>query len=131
MLAVLALALAATAAPDVTGDWATADGSAVVRIAPCGRQMCGTVTRVLAHGPSVPQTHVKNPESARRSQPLVGLQVLSGFAAGASTWTNGRAYDPKSGRTYNAKLSLNPDGSLAVTGCVLFICKSERWTRMR
>ena len=131
MLALIALASAVNSAPDITGDWVTADRNAVVRIETCGVQTCGTVIRVLAHGSTVPQTDVNNPDHARRSQPLVGLKVLSGFTAEVSAWVNGRAYDPKTGRTYKANLSLNPDGTLAVSGCVLFICKSQRWMRMR
>jgi uncharacterized protein (DUF2147 family) len=57
------------------------------------------------------------------------LQTLSGFTRDGAAWKNGRAYDPKSGRSYRATLALNPDGSLKVTGCVLFICRSLRWTR--
>src|SRR5882724_13581301 len=116
MLALLALASLANSAPNITGDWVTADRNAVVRIASCGIQKCGTVVRVLARGPAVPQTDLNNPDAALRSRPFVGLKVLSGFTAEASAWVNGRAYDPKTGRTYNAKLSLNPDGSLTVTG---------------
>jgi uncharacterized protein (DUF2147 family) len=130
-LALIAFAAAANSAPNISGDWITADRTAVVRIGSCGPQTCGTVVRVLAHGPGVPQTDVNNPSRARRSQPLAGLKVLSGFSAGASIWANGRAYDPQTGRTYRATLSPNRDGSLTVTGCVLFICKSQRWMRAR
>lgn len=129
MLALLAFASAAQSSPDITGDWVVADRSAVVRIASCGVQTCGTVIRVLARGPGIPQTDLNNPDRARRSRPLIGLRVLSGFTAATSAWVNGRAYDPKSGRSYKAKLSLNADGTLAVTGCVLFICQSQRWVR--
>jgi uncharacterized protein (DUF2147 family) len=131
MLAIMAFASAAISTPGITGDWVTADRNAVVRIESCGMETCGTVVRVLAHGSAVPQTDVNNPNHARRSQPLVGLKVLSGFTATFSDWVNGRAYDPETGRTYKAKLALNPDGTLAVSGCVLFICKSQRWTRVR
>jgi uncharacterized protein (DUF2147 family) len=131
MLSLLAFASVVNSAPDITGDWVTADRNAVVRIAACGIQRCGAVVRVLARGPAVPQTDVNNPDATLRSRPFVGLKVLSGFTAKASAWVNGRAYDPKTGRTYNAKLSLNPDGTLIVTGCVLFICRSQRWIRMR
>jgi uncharacterized protein (DUF2147 family) len=131
MLGLLALASAGAAASDVAGDWVTADRSALVRIAPCGSQTCGTVVRVIARGPNVPRNDVNNPDRAKRSRPLVGLRVLTGFAAAKTGWAGGRAYDPKSGRTYKAKLSLNRDGSLAVTGCVLFVCKTQRWTRVR
>ena len=132
-LVALSLALAplsaATAAPAVEGLWRTDDGSAVVEIAPCGRQMCGRIARVLATGADVPRTDVNNPDRNRRSRPLVGLQILSGFDAKASAWEGGKAYDPKSGNSYDASLRLNADGSLRVTGCVLLFCRSVRWTR--
>jgi uncharacterized protein (DUF2147 family) len=122
---------AAAATPVVAGLWRTDDGSALVEIAACGRQMCGRISRVLATGPDVPRTDVNNPDPHRRTQPLVGLQILSGFEAKAAAWEGGKAYDPKSGNSYNASLRLNPDGSLRVTGCVLFVCQSKRWTRSR
>jgi uncharacterized protein (DUF2147 family) len=127
----MAFASATSSAPDINGDWITADRNAVVRIASCGIQKCGTIIRVLARGAAVPQTDANNPDRARRSQRLVGLTVLSGFTAAPSAWVDGRAYDPQSGRTYKSKLSLGADGTLAVTGCVFFICQSQRWMRMR
>lgn len=134
-LLALGLALAplsaAAAAPAIEGLWRTEDGSAVVEIAACGRQMCGHVARVLAAGPNVPRTDVNNANPARRSRPLVGLPILWNFDPGPKAWEHGRAYDPKSGKSYDASLRLNADGSLRVTGCVLFICQSVRWTRSR
>ena len=133
LLLALSLALvplaASAAAPSVAGRWLTDDGSAVVEIAACGRQMCGRIVRVLATG--VPQSDVNNPDRARRTRPLVGLPILWGFDAGAEAWEDGTAYDPKTGNSYDASLRLNPDGSLRVTGCVLVVCRSKRWTRSR
>jgi uncharacterized protein (DUF2147 family) len=131
LAAILVLAAAAGSRPPVEGDWLTADRSALVRIAPCGRALCGTVVRVLAKGPNVPRTDINNSDAALRSRPLAGLRVLSGFVPDGSGWTGGRAYDPKSGRSYKAKLALARDGSLTVTGCILFLCRSQRWTRPR
>ncbi len=122
---------AAAAAPAVAGRWLTDDGSAVVEIAACGQQMCGRIARVLATGPDVPRTDVNNPDRARRTRPLVGLPILWGFAPGAKAWEDGTAYDPKTGNSYDASLKLNADGSLRVTGCVLVVCRSKRWTRTR
>lgn len=131
MAATLIVPLAASAAsPSIIGHWVTADRSAIVRIAPCGAKLCGTVVRVLARGPGVPRTDVNNPNKALRSRPLVGLRVLTGFVRTPTGWANGRAYDPKTGRTYRANLGRKEDGSLTVTGCVLFFCKSQRWTRL-
>ncbi|HYJ53495.1 MAG TPA: DUF2147 domain-containing protein [Allosphingosinicella sp.] len=132
ILPILLLAAApAMAAPNITGNWLTDDGKGVVRIGPCGRQMCGWIARVLDRGPSVPTRDVNNPEPGLRARPIVGLQTLSGFNPEAASWTGGQAYDPKSGRSYRTTLSLNGDGSLNVRGCVMFICQSRRWTRAR
>ena len=119
----------AAAAASVEGLWLTDDGKALIRIAPCGQRMCGRIARVLDTGPNVPSTDVNNPDPARRSQAILGLQVLSGFTGGPAQWTGGQAYDPKSGSRYKSSLRLNADGSLRVTGCVLFVCRSKRWTR--
>jgi len=127
-LLIAALAAGATTSP-VEGDWLTVDKTAIVRIAPCGAQMCGNVLRVLARGPNVPRTDIRNPDARLRSRPLVGLPVLTGFSREGSEWTGGRAYDANTGRSYKAKLTPNRDGSLTVTGCVLILCRSQRWTR--
>jgi len=131
LLLLLASAPAAAAPPDVAGLWLTDDGKGVVEVAPCGRNMCGKIVRVLERGPGIPTTDVKNPDPARRNRPIIGLQVLSGFKPGTNAWEGGRAYDPKKGSSYNSSLRLNRDGSLRVTGCVLFVCQSVRWTRTR
>jgi uncharacterized protein (DUF2147 family) len=128
---VVAPAAAAGAAPAVEGDWLTDDGKGVVRIAACGRQMCGRIVRVLDRNPATPTTDVHNPDSSRRNQSILGLQVLWGFEPRTRAWEGGRAYDPKSGKSYRSSLRLNADGTLRVTGCVLFVCRSKRWTRSR
>ena len=123
------LAVGAGGPAAIDGYWLTADRTAIVRIAACGTKLCGTISRVLAQGPKVPRTDVKNAHPALRSRQLVGLQILSAFSHRGPDWVNGAAYDPKTGRTYKARLSTNPDGTLTVTGCVLFICRSQTWHR--
>jgi uncharacterized protein (DUF2147 family) len=113
------------------GLWLTDDRTAVVRIAPCGSNLCGTVTQVLARGRDVPTTDINNPDPKLRLRPLNGLRTLWGFSRSGSAWKGGRAYDPKSGKSYRTTLQLNRDGSLKVSGCVLFVCDSRRWTRYR
>jgi uncharacterized protein (DUF2147 family) len=126
----LLLLLASIGTGPIAGDWLTADRAAIVRVGSCGAHLCGAVARILARGPKVPRTDVHNPDPTLRSRPLVGLPVLIGFARDGAQWTGGRAYDAKTGRTYKARLTPNLDGSLTVTGCILFLCKSQRWTRV-
>jgi uncharacterized protein (DUF2147 family) len=128
----LPLAGAAVAAPgSVQGVWMTDDHKGLVQIGPCGAQLCGRILKVLDAAPNVPRTDVNNPDPRLRNRPLVGLVTLSGFTRSGSGWKGGRAYDPKSGKSYRSTLELNPDGSLKVSGCVLFICESRRWARVR
>ena len=130
-LAVVALLSAplsgAAAAAAIEGQWLTDDGKAVVQIAACGQRLCGRIARVLDTRANVPKTDVNNPDPRLRTRPLVGLQILSGYRSGSAAWENGRAYDPKTGSSYKSSLRLNADGSLRVTGCVLFVCRSKRW----
>ena len=127
----LTAAMATPAAPSVQGLWRTDDGKGIVRIAPCGAFLCGTIARVVDAGAGVPKRDSNNPDPRLRGRPIVGLPILTGFRRSGDSWTGGRAYDPKSGRSYRSTLRLAPDGSLKVTGCVLFVCQSKRWTRTR
>ena len=128
MIQLLAIAVAASSP---SGTWITQDGTALVRVEPCGNSICGRVAEVLATQPGVPRTDVHNPDPGLRSRPLVGLSILGGFSWSGREWTNGHIYDPKTGRTYRSKLSVGPDGSLDVSGCVLFVCQSQHWSRAR
>lgn len=124
-----ALLLAATpaTAASIFGRWLTDDGSAVIRIEPCGPQLCGRIERVL--DPRAPAKDIRNPDKARRTKPLVGTMVLSRFTGAGAVWRKGQAYDPKAGRSYRSNVTLLADGRLKVTGCVLVICRSRYWTR--
>ena len=132
LLGTLLLSLAATAeAAEVTGNWITQDRSAVVAITRCGAGLCGTVAKILIERPGYSKSDVRNPDPKLRDRPIQGLRILSGFTREGGRWQGGRIYDPKSGRSYASKLSLNPDGALNVSGCISVFCKTQRWTRAR
>ena len=131
LLPLLAASTAASAQSSIEGLWLNNDHNGLVRIAPCGRYLCGTIAKVLNKGAGSPKTDIHNPDPRLRSRPILGLPVLTGFSGSGGSWKGGRAYDPESGKSYRSYLELNPDGSLKVSGCILFICESRRWTRPR
>ncbi len=130
-----ALALSATpalAADPVEGEWLTQAGTAKVRIAPCAAQpakMCGTVSW-LKNPADAKATDANNPDPALRKRPILGLPMIRDFKPAApGRWTGGKIYDPNSGKTYDSKISLNPDGTLKVEGCVVVVCQAQTWRR--
>ena len=46
-------------------------------------------------------------------------------------WEGGKVHDPKSGRTYAADVLLKPDGTIEVTGKVLFFSSSRIFRRVK
>ncbi|THD59675.1 DUF2147 domain-containing protein [Phenylobacterium sp.] len=134
--AVLAIAQQAQAAGDpVFGDWLTQTGDGKVRVGPCAAdaaQACGVVLW-LKPPPGVEMQAMRdanNPDPALRSRALIGLTLISGFHREAvGQWADGQIYDPKSGKTYKAKMALGPNGVLKVAGCVMVFCQAQTWTK--
>lgn len=117
----LAFTLPAFAAPSITGRWLTADGSAIVAIAPCGATLCGRIVKVL----KVPA----DADGATRARQATGVTILSALVADGDGW-KGNVVDPKTGKTYAARLTRN-GATLNVQGCVAVFCKTLVWTAVR
>ena len=130
--AVLAFACGpALAADPVEGEWLTQGGTAKVRIAPCvsaPAKMCGTVSWLRPADAKA--TDANNPDPKLKSRPIMGLPMIRDFKpAAAGRWTGGKIYDPNTGKTYDSKISVSPNGALKVEGCVLVVCQAQTWRR--
>jgi uncharacterized protein (DUF2147 family) len=80
-----------------------------------------------------PKTDKKNPDVALRSRPELGLELLKDFTFdGDNVWADGTIYDPKSGKTYSCKMTLDGN-SLKIRGYVgiSLFGRSETWTRVK
>lgn len=54
-----------------------------------------------------PKTDIHNPEKSKRNDPELGMVILRGFRKDkADTYDDGTIYDPKSGKTYSCKMTL-------------------------
>jgi len=122
----------AAAADAVQGEWRTQNGGAKVRIGPCPsdtRQMCGAVSWLR---PAQARARdVRNPDPALKSRPLMGMPVLWGLRqAGPGRWTGGKIYSANAGKTYDAALTVAPDGTLKLEACLLSLaCRIQTWRR--
>jgi uncharacterized protein (DUF2147 family) len=125
---ILAVALAfapapALAASPIEGLWTNPKGNVIVRIAPCGPQLCGKVVRASA------KARAKAAE--RGTENLLGRTMLSGLQpVGPNKW-RGKVFVPRVGRNVTGNLSLSGSTRLNVQGCVAgVICKSQSWKRV-
>jgi len=136
MLAVIGAATAsqiAVAGPvgDPRGLWLTEAGDAKVHVTKCGEALCGTIVWLKTPIDSTtgkPQVDDKNPNPALAKRPIIGLSLFLNMKPSGDHWS-GRIYKADDGKTYASDVSLIDDKTLKVSGCVLFICGSERWTR--
>lgn len=114
-------------AADPTGDWLVADKTAVIRVQPCGAEYCGNIAWTIKPG-----LDEKNPDPAKRSRPMVGVQILMNMkAAGANRW-DGRIYNAQDGKIYTGNIQLVSTNVLKIEGCVMgFLCSGENWARAK
>ena len=127
-LAAFAMAAPAFAAAPVTGTWTTEDRDAQITIAPCGKYLCGRISRFLKMPPGgMDERDTKNPDASLRNRKLLGLPVLTGFTDDGDVW-RGRIYDPKSGKSYRSVVRRKGSG-LEVKGCIGPFCQTQNWHR--
>jgi uncharacterized protein (DUF2147 family) len=112
----------------VLGDWKTEGGRSIVRIAPCGEALCGTILSVAPKPDGTQWLDIYNPNESLRSRRMDGVRILSGLRARGNGWSGGQIYNPTDGKTYSARMALKETGVLSVNGCVLMFCREQVWT---
>jgi uncharacterized protein (DUF2147 family) len=127
----------AAAAVSPVGLWWAEWGAAQVEIAPCGGALCGRVVwlRSPFGDDGCPLRDERNPDSTLRARAIIGIELLSGLRAAVNeprTWTDGVIYDPTSGRTYDAMMTLTEPNRLNVRGYVGFrlLGRTVTWRRV-
>ena len=132
----LLLALGASGsalAAEPIGTWLTESGKSRIKIADCGGALCGTIAWLQEPNgeDGKPKTDKNNPDTAKRSKPLIGVMIVLGMKpSGANKWA-GQVYNAEDGKTYSGNLTMTGDNSLQLQGCALggLLCKSQTWTR--
>jgi uncharacterized protein (DUF2147 family) len=64
-----------------------------------------------------PRKDTENPIETLQKRDILGIELLTNFKFKDGEYTNGRIYDPESGKTYDCKMSLNGN-QLKVRGYV-------------
>jgi len=133
----LALMLAVGSTParaeEFIGTWLTANSDAHIRVAKCGKAMCGTVIWLRnASDPKTGQPPVddKNPNASLRSRKIIGLRIFTMEQDNTNSWVGG-IYNSDDGQTYRGRLVPRGEEELEVQGCAGSLCGSEVWTRAK
>ncbi len=129
-------AAAQTGAP--LGTWLTEKKDGIVEIYRCNGSdaLCGKLAwfKIKADDPNPLGLDLKDPDPARRNQPLCDMIFMWGFKpSDPNKWENGSVYDPDNGNTYHATMKLQADGTLDLHGYIgiSLIGRSEIWTRYK
>lgn len=117
----------------VFGQWLTENKRGVIEMFPCADKVCGRLFWMidpLRNGK--PSLDDYNPKPELRQRPLCGMTILGDFRESEPQhWVDGWIYDPDSGKTYHATITLESSDILRLRGYVgipLF-GESQHWTR--
>lgn len=113
---------------DIIGKWDTGQGG-IIEMYLCGELICGKLVASKDHG----RLDTQNPDPSKRERTLIGSDILSGFKKSDSdTWEDGEIYNPETGKSYSAKLTLDGD-VLKVRGFkgIALLGKTVEWTRVK
>jgi uncharacterized protein (DUF2147 family) len=121
-------------ADDIIGVWLTGGKEpAKIQIYRSGERFYGKI--IWLKNPTEngkPRVDGNNPDKSKRSTPVIGLMILSGFKFnGDDEWKGGDIYDPESGKTYSSYMYLKSKNTLKVRGYVgvALLGRTETWTR--
>lgn len=121
-LAVLAAPASATAKSPLEGRWKK--GKLEIQIAPCGRELCGTVVKAS------PKQQAKAERGSDTE--LIGARLIKDIDKTGPNTYRASVFLPD--RNVHARGSIKQvsANTLSVRGCVLgVICKSSTWVRVR
>ncbi len=129
---------AAQSAKSITGTWWNEEKTSKIEVVEKNGTYVGTITYLIPekyeNGKAPKDVH--NPEEAKRSRSLIGIEILSGlkYVAADKEWQDGLIYDPKSGKSYDCYGWFEGDtNKLYLKGYVVglkWLGKSTVWTRI-
>jgi len=119
----------------IIGKWLNATGEAHIQIYPNGGKYSGKIAWMKTPNDpdGKPRLDKNNPDKGQIQTPILGLVILRDFVFDDDIWQGGTIYDPKTGKTYSCKISLQGLDKINVRGFVGFsmLGRTESWTRIK
>ncbi|WP_345948287.1 DUF2147 domain-containing protein [Mucilaginibacter sp. PAMB04274] len=126
----------AQSADAILGKWINPSGEGQIQIYKKGSLFYGKLVWLKQPNDETtgqPKTDKNNPEKNLHSRPILGLEILKDFKFdGESVYDDGNIYDPKNGKIYSCKMTLNGN-KLKIRGYIgiSLLGRSEIWTRVK
>ncbi len=132
----LSLSFAQNAADACLGTWLTGSKKGHVQVYKQGEKYYGKIIWLKEpnNADGKPKLDIKNNDSKKQSQPIMGLVNLRDFTfKGDNVWEDGKIYDPENGKEYSCKMTLNNANQLSVRGFVgiSLIGRTDVWIRVK
>ena len=133
LLAISSMSYSQIPGDKLLGTYLTQDKSSKIEFYKLGNKYFGKV--VWMKDPNDPKTNKPyldsdNPDPAKRSLPVMGMDIIHDIVYSKDKWEGGTLYDPNTGKTWDCNISF--DGNkLKVKGFwkVSWIGKTETWTK--
>ncbi len=124
LLATALIATPALAASPIEGQWTNPARSVTVRIAPCGKSLCGRVVS------ATPGARAK--AAAAGTPRLVGTELMSRLIPIEDRAWQGEFFVPDRSMRAAGELHLVGPRTIEIKGCALpgILCKSQQWTKV-
>jgi uncharacterized protein (DUF2147 family) len=120
----------------ILGKWVNPSGEGQIQIYKKGNLYYGKLVWLKFPNDEVtgkPKLDKSNPDKNLQSRPILGLEILKNFKFdGDDVYEDGKIYDPKNGKDYSCKMTLNGN-KLKIRGYigVSLLGRSEVWTRVK
>jgi uncharacterized protein (DUF2147 family) len=127
--------VSAQKADAILGQWVNPNGQDHILIYKKGNKYFGKLDWIKFPNDEQgkPKTDKNNPDKTLQSRPDLGLELLKDFTFdGDDVWDDGTIYDPKNGKTYSCKMTIEGN-NLKIRGYILFSLfgRTEVWTRLK
>lgn len=118
------------------GLWTTIDDEtglkkSVVELYKKDGKMYGKVVYIYKRGKDGPHSLCEKCQGSLKNKPVLGMQIVKNLTWNNSEWTGGTILDPNNGKTYDAKIWINPENhnKLNVRGYFGPVFRTQTWIK--
>lgn len=105
---------------DILGTWITDDSRGLIKIFEKDGKYFGRLVwaKDSADANGKLKKDVNNPDPKKRNRNVLNLVILGGFSFDDGEWSGGIIYDPETGNTYKAYMTMSDKNTLNLRGYV-------------